>query len=288
MPDQPAETGRAARASASTPSTRRISATRSGSAQSRWARSAVSSRPSATILACPSAEYAAGCPGSQIASPRQAASASVLSCATMSSGSAPRGRPAPRSSSRARRHSAAMSRAPNRHRGPASTRIAAAPAAGSAASRSIATTSATSGIPNSPARPTTSTANPRLLRASAMGAASALRRTSTAAVGAVPVSSTAARCSRAISSASHSRSATMSDNSAARTVPAAASGRGCSDRTATERRRASWDTSLARCSTSGGLRQLVRSSRVGAGDPSDCGKSVVNRGRLVADAPRHP
>ena len=42
------------------------------------------------------------------------------------------------------RHSAAISRAPSRHRGPVSTRIAAAPAVGSATSRSMATTSATS------------------------------------------------------------------------------------------------------------------------------------------------
>ena len=71
-------------------------------------------------------------------------------------------------------------------------------------------------------------------------------------------------------------------------VPGDASGLGRNSRTATERRRASADTALARCNVPGGFRQLVRSSRVGAGLPSERGKSVVNRGRLVADAPRHP
>ena len=61
----------------------------------------------------------------------------------------------------ARRHSAAMSRAPSRQRGPVSTRMAADPAAGSATRRSIATRSATSGIDSSPASPTTSTGTPR-------------------------------------------------------------------------------------------------------------------------------
>ncbi len=82
-----------------------------------------------------------------------------------------------------------MSRAPNRHRGPVSTRITAEPAAGSATSRSIATRSATSGTASSPATPTTSTGTPRALSASAIGAASALRRTSTAAVGVAAPSS---------------------------------------------------------------------------------------------------
>ena len=55
-------------------------------------------------------------------------------------------------------------------------------------------------------------------------------------------------------------------------VPGSASGRGRSARTATERRRAWADTALARYSARGGLRQLVRSSRVGAGVPSRAGK----------------
>ncbi|SHW97713.1 Uncharacterised protein [Mycobacteroides abscessus subsp. abscessus] len=71
-------------------------------------------------------------------------------------------------------------------------------------------------------------------------------------------------------------------------VPGSAPGRGSNSRTLTLRRRASADTSLASLSARGGLRQLVRSSRVGAGEPSDRRKSVVNRGRLVADAPRQP
>ncbi|CKR29801.1 Uncharacterised protein [Mycobacterium tuberculosis] len=45
---------------------------------------------------------------------------------------------------------------------------------------------------------------------------------------------------------------------------------------------------LATRSACGGLRQLVSSSSTGAGVPSDKGKSVVNRGRFVAEAPRHP
>ena len=80
----------------------------------------------------------------------------------------------------------------------------------------------------------------------------------------------------------------MSVCSAQRTVPGSASGRGSSGRTATERRRASAETALAMCRVLGGLRQLVRNSRVGAGDPSARGKSVVNRGRLAAEAPRQP
>ena len=72
----------------------------------------------------------------------------------------PRARLSARPAPRARRHSAAISRPPSRHRGPVSTRIAAAPAVGSATSRSMATTSATSGMDNKPASPTTSTGNP--------------------------------------------------------------------------------------------------------------------------------
>ena len=60
---------------------------------------------------------------------------------------------------------------------------AAAPAVGSATSRSIDTTCTTSGIDSRPARPTTSTGTPRAVNASAIGPASALRRTSTAALG---------------------------------------------------------------------------------------------------------
>ena len=82
-------------------------------------------------------------------------------------------------SATARRHSAVRSRAPSRHRGPVSTRMAAAPAVGSATSRSIATTSATSGTDSRPASPTTSTGTPRADSAAAMGPVSALRRTST-------------------------------------------------------------------------------------------------------------
>ena len=89
-------------------------------------------------------------------------------------------------------------------------------------------------------------------------------------------------------SATQSRSASTSASNAHRIVPGSAPGRGRSACTATDLRRASADTALARYRALGGLRQLVRSSSVGAGLPSERGKSVVNRGRLVADAPRQP
>ncbi len=89
-------------------------------------------------------------------------------------------------------------------------------------------------------------------------------------------------------SAIQARSATTSVCSAASTVPGSASGRARSGCTAIERRRACAEMALANSSTRGGLRQLVLSSQVGAGLPSACGKSVVNRGRFVADAPRQP
>ena len=99
----------------------------------------------------------------------------------------------PPSELRARAATAPRRRAaPSRQRGPVSTRIAAAPAVGSATRRSIATTSATSGTDSSPASPTTSTGTPRARRAAAIGAASALRRTRTAAVGGA--TSSAAAC----------------------------------------------------------------------------------------------
>lgn len=71
------------------------------------------------------------------------------------------------------------------------TRIAAAPAVGSATRRSMATTSATSGMDSRPASPTTSAGIPRARRVSAIAAASALRRTSTAAVGGLTPSASA-------------------------------------------------------------------------------------------------
>ena len=71
-------------------------------------------------------------------------------------------------------------------------------------------------------------------------------------------------------------------------VPGSAPGRGRSACTATDRRRASRRHRVGQIQRRGGLRQLVRSSSVGAGVPSERGKSVVNRGRLVADAPRQP
>ena len=127
MPDHPAETGRAARTSVSTPRRRRTSATRSGRGLSRWARSAVSSRPSATILRVPRrgvcSRRARDRRSRRPGTPRRRRAADLRDdlvgpaavCCV------------PASSCTARRHSAAMSRAPSRQRGPVSTRIAAAP-----------------------------------------------------------------------------------------------------------------------------------------------------------------
>ena len=188
----PPTTGCAARTSASTPSTRRTSAT-SRAAGVRAGRAARSARgPARRSADGPPASSGRGGPDRRWRRPgrrrrrraRPAATICVGRCATPSAPPTP-------SSSTARRHSAAMSRPPSRQRGPVSTRIAAAPAVGSATSRSIATTSATSGTASRPASPTTSTGTPRAVSASAIGAASALRRTSTAAVG------TAAPASRA-------------------------------------------------------------------------------------------
>ncbi|CKR29824.1 Uncharacterised protein [Mycobacterium tuberculosis] len=124
-----------------------------------------------------------------MASARHGLSASALAAIAIDSGDAVDG-DSPLSVS-ARRHSAARSRAPSRHRGPVSTRIAAAPAVGSATRRSMATTSATSGMDSRPASPTTSAGIPRARRVSAIAAASALRRTSTAAVGGLTPSASA-------------------------------------------------------------------------------------------------
>ena len=79
-------------------------------------------------------------------------------------------------SSRERCESAARSFAPICHLAPVSSRTAALPASGSATTRSMAITSATSGVCRSPPSPTTSTGRPLDRKASASGAASALRR----------------------------------------------------------------------------------------------------------------
>ncbi len=166
--------------------------------------------------------------------------------------------------------------------------MAALPAVGSATSRSIEITWATSGIDSNPASPTTSTGTPRAVSARAIGPASALRRTSTAAVGGSCPASAAAAYRAAIWSASQSRSAATSRAARTARCPAGHRAAGRSGRTPTDRERASAETALASCSARGGLRQLVHNSLVGAGVPSARGKSVVNRGRLVAEAPRQP
>ena len=142
--------GRAARTSASTPSTRRTSATRSGSG-------CVEVRAQRGQLTAERDDPAVPGGGIRVGRPRIADRVGQAGGVGVGGGLRDdllgrRGvaRRAESSSSTARRHSAAMSRPPSRQRGPVSTRIAAAPAVGSATSRSIATTSATSGTASRP------------------------------------------------------------------------------------------------------------------------------------------
>ena len=76
-------------------------------------------------------------------------------------------------SSRARRPSATRSRGPIRQRGPVSSRASDAPADGSCTTRSVATTSCTSGTVSRPPSPTTSTGMPRASSAAAQPAGTA-------------------------------------------------------------------------------------------------------------------
>ena len=86
-------------------------------------------------------------------------------------------------------------------------------------------------------------------------------------------------------SASQSRSVATSRCSAHNTVPA---GRRAEQRsTATERRRASVDNFVGQLGD-GAVAPAGAQLQGGRGLPSGCGKSVVKRGRLVADAPRQP
>ena len=148
-------------------------------------------------------------------------------------------------------------------------------------------TSATSGTCSSPPRPTTSTGSPRARSTSASGSASALRRTRTAAVGGGRSSSSATRNSFSIRSAIHSRSSRTVADTANRTSPAVAPGLARNVGTGTPLRRSGAVMWLASSSASGGFRQLVNNSSLGAG-PAVVAKSVAKRGRLAADAPRHP
>ena len=84
---------------------------------------------------------------------------------------------------RARRCSATRSRGPIRHRAPVSNRSRAAPSVGSASTRSVQTTSRTSGVSSRPPSPTTSTGSPRSRSAASMAGIWLRTRTSTALVG---------------------------------------------------------------------------------------------------------
>ena len=116
------------------------------------------------------------------------------------------------------------------------------------------------------------------------------RRSSTAVVGAAaPVPSIADLHRCAIDRASQASSSATVANRPYRTSPGGASRVGRSSPTSTGASgpvRIELDTALARLSTDGGLRKLVSSDRVTAGAPDACGKSVTNRGRFDADAPR--
>ena len=179
----------------------------------------------------------------------QAGGVGVRAAAAMISSAVAAGRPG--FSATARRHSAVRSRAPSRHRGPVSTRMAAAPAVGSATSRSIATTSATSGTDSRPpARPPRPGRRARQRRGdgSSVGVAphqyrgrrrrrSRLRRLGVAA-GDVPGDPIAFGGDVGVQRAAHGARFGL--------------GRGSSGRTATERRRASAETALAMCRCSAG------------------------------------
>ena len=237
MPAHPAETGCAARTSASTPSIRRTSATSSGSGWCSCARSAVNSRLSATIRCGRAASSGLRGPDRRSASARHAASASRAADATTPS-TDDRSAPGP-SSSTARRHNAATSEAPepparpgqHPHRGDPRRGVGGQPQHRDDVGDLRA-------CANSPASPTTSTGTPRAVSASAIGAASALRRTRTAVVGTGTPDARASSYRRATWSATQSRSVDTSVNNAHRTSPGRASGRGISSRTATDRRRA--------------------------------------------------
>ncbi len=75
---------------------------------------------------------------------------------------------------------------------------------------------------------------------------------------------------------------------ASRTSPGTAAGRARSLLTSTPLSRNGSEIMLASSRASGGFRQLVSNSSLGAGVPSASGKSVAKRGRLAADAPRQP
>ncbi len=261
-------TGRAARTSASTPSTRRTSATRSGSGcvQMRAQRGQFTAQRDDPADG-PPAEYAAAAardrrsrrPGRRRRRPGGGLRDDLVGRRGVA-------RRAESSSSTARRHSAAMSRPPSRQRGPVSTRIAAAPGGGVGGQPQHRHHVGDLGHGEQPGQPDD------LDRDAARGQRVGHRR----GIGVAAHQHRGGRRGRAalarlvVHAAPTGRPPSRvrpPRRTAVRTgwCPAGASGRGRSVRTATERRRASADTALARCSARGGLRQLVRSSSVGAG-----------------------
>ena len=169
----PADVARSARAatSMSTPMVRSTSATSSGSGASERGGAAGAARRTAR----PCRPVPVGRVRS--AGPRSSSASTRLSARRVRS----RRRPAAAAAA-ARSRSAARSRGPIRQRAPVSSRTSAPPACESASTRSVATTSTTSGVVSSPPSPTISTGKPASRSASASSGICERRRTSTAAV----------------------------------------------------------------------------------------------------------
>ena len=109
-------------------------------------------------------------------------------------------------------------------------------------------------------------------------------------MGGSPPTSAATRHRAATASAIQSSSVATSGSSATRTSPSAVPGPAASSPTPTApgAARSGADTVFASASTCGGLRKLVSRPYSSAGAPSGPGKSVRNRVRLPALAPRQP
>ena len=177
---------------------------------------------------------------------------------------------------------------PSIQRGPVISRSTAGPDQGSTSTRSTPTRSAISGSSSSPPRPTTSTGNPAARSAAATPAMSLRRRTSTALVGGCSPAPAAACHRVAMPAATHASSSTTVSNRPYATWPSGADGRARSSPTGTAPSavRTGRDASLATSSTRRALRKLVSSGSDRAGVPGHTGKSVGNRGRFDALAPR--
>ncbi len=210
---------------------------------------------------------------------------------------------------RARRCNATRSRGPIRQRAPVSNRSSAAPSVGSASTRSVQTTSRTSGVSSRPPSPTTSTGRPRSRSADSIAGIWLRTRTSTAVVGrratgmcsgATPGIPAAPRHAASTLSAIQSASSAYVGSIAQCTVPPAAPPGlrcGIGSRTVSAERssgtrapaaRSGVESAFATRRISGRLRQLVVSPSAGAGSPSARANSVGNRSRVPALAPRQP